>query len=65
MNGRPMTLEPDMILGGVLGLFGFIAVFLIDTIETRSSELKLVLYVLAFVLFAVALYFFRRGWAKR
>jgi hypothetical protein len=65
MNGRPITLEPDLILGGVLGLFGFIAVLLGDTVESKSTALMWVMYVLAFVIWIPALYFIYRGWGKR
>ena len=63
MSRWPVTLEPDMILGCVLGGFGFIAVILGDTAESKA--LMWVSYILAFFLFAVGLYFFRRGWSRR
>jgi hypothetical protein len=63
MSRRPATLEPDMIMGGVLGGFGFIAAILGDSVESRA--LMWVSYILAFFLSAVGLYFLHRGWSKR
>jgi hypothetical protein len=63
MSRWPASIEPDTILGGVLGGLGFIAVILGDTVE--SDALMWVSYILAFFLFAVGLYFFHRGWSRR
>jgi len=63
MSRWPVTVEPDTILGGVLGGFGFIAVILGDAVESKA--LMWAFYVLAFFLFAAGLYFFSRGRSRR